>query len=572
MRLLLSAALCLSSTFLFVPSTARVASFSLFGSGSVSEEKKAATAATSSSASSPSSSSCSVPQGTVGWVDTKRGPTADEEDNKHDTNCPYFYVPVQLDGQAAAPFSVTPHESIDTAVNLYCSQFSSADCHSSLLQHWRTQHADFMRSYDKTHCESPAECVDYHFKLATTFAAKGFHEEASQHLLHVYTTKGPETMPFSVDMMLGNNLLFSDRLDQAMTAWDLAFGKAAQTFTEKLPDQITIVEHPYQQGIRAPNTTRFRMKHDLAQFHHLAAQGVFTMNFAQLITARYNQVFQELGGETNYERDAQLPLTLSDSQWSVVAPFYNRAIYKYPLPRVSSSVLPSVLNPNIDWQQVEQVYFSSVPHVVVIDNLFHPSVAHELQQFAERSTIWNVIKERGFMASYIDFGLGSPLLGQIAEEMKIAAPRIFCHLMKLQQAWAEKYDDLVPSGISVNSDTAAVNVNFWVTPDSASPAEGPLGGLLIYKVKPADSVSATELSLKQIDYANITVPYRFNRAVLYESEYLHGSGAFRVRPGYENRRVSFSLLFGKQGEACPAPPPPAAPAAATDANANVAGA
>jgi len=51
----------------------------------------------------------------------------------------------------------------------------------------------------------------------------------------------------------------------------------------------------------------------------------------------------------------------------------------------------------------------------------------------------------------------------------------------LVQMWGYKHDNKRnPAGITVHADDAAVNCNFWTTPDSAnlSPEEG--GGLRIY--------------------------------------------------------------------------------------------
>ena len=40
------------------------------------------------------------------------------------------------------------------------------------------------------------------------------------------------------------------------------------------------------------------------------------------------------------------------------------------------------------------------------------------------------------------------------------------------------------------------------------------------------------------------VPYRENRAVLFESRMFHSSDAPKFAPGYENLRINITLLFG----------------------------
>lgn len=87
----------------------------------------------------------------------------------------------------------------------------------------------------------------------------------------------------------------------------------------------------------------------------------------------------------------------------------------------------------------------------------------------------------GYLGSYIDFGMSAPLIQQISDELRMRMPRVFCQ-HTLHQAWAYKYDDLLQSGIAVHADSAAVNVNFWITPSDAN-LDPNSGGLVVYKVK-----------------------------------------------------------------------------------------
>ena len=83
---------------------------------------------------------------------------------------------------------------------------------------------------------------------------------------------------------------------------------------------------------------------------------------------------------------------------------------------------------------------------------------------------------------------------------------------------------------------AAINVNIWITPDDAS-LDKSSGGLVIYTAKPppdADFQSYntnTEKLIKEIieptNFANVTVPYRENRAVLFDSALFHHTDSFK---------------------------------------------
>jgi hypothetical protein len=45
----------------------------------------------------------------------------------------------------------------------------------------------------------------------------------------------------------------------------------------------------------------------------------------------------------------------------------------------------------------------------------------------------------------------------------------------------------------------------------------------------------------------VTVPYRANRAVIFDSNLFHKTDTIRFAPGYENRRVNITMLYGRRG-------------------------
>ena len=77
-------------------------------------------------------------------------------------------------------------------------------------------------------------------------------------------------------------------------------------------------------------------------------------------------------------------------------------------------------------------------------------------------------------------GLACPLLLQIADDLCQTFPDIFKD-HQLNQLWAYKYDSRL-TGIDVHADSAAINVNYWTTPETANldPASG---GLVVYDVE-----------------------------------------------------------------------------------------
>src|SRR5438874_251249 len=114
-------------------------------------------------------------------------------------------------------------------------------------------------------------------------------------------------------------------------------------------------------------------------------------------------------------------------------------------------------------------------------------------------------------------GFACPLLAQIADELRAAYPAIFLD-HPLLYAWSFKYDNRL-KGTKIHADFAAVNVNFWITPDQANlDAEG--GGLLVWDVAaPLDwdferynrDEGAIREFLRQRQAKSLRIPYQANR-------------------------------------------------------------
>ncbi len=121
----------------------------------------------------------------------------------------------------------------------------------------------------------------------------------------------------------------------------------------------------------------------------------------------------------------------------------------------------------------------------------------------------------------------------------------------MTQSWAYKYDSSL-TGIEVHADFAAVNVNFWIIPDTANlnPASG---GLVVYDaIAPLDwnfetynnDQNRIRTYLADQDSGEIIVPYGENRSVLFNSNLFHETDTFDFKQEYENRRINITMLFG----------------------------
>jgi hypothetical protein len=144
------------------------------------------------------------------------------------------------------------------------------------------------------------------------------------------------------------------------------------------------------------------------------------------------------------------------------------------------------------------------------------------------------------------------LLAQVAEELSATFADIFA-AHPLRYLWAFKYDSTM-DGIGIHADEAAVNVNFWITPGEAN-LDPEHGGLVIWdKAAPLEwdfakfnaDENAARAFLEKNDARPITVPYRANRAVIFDSNLFHKTDVIRFAPSYENRRINVTMLYGRR--------------------------
>jgi len=217
-----------------------------------------------------------------------------------------------------------------------------------------------------------------------------------------------------------------------------------------------------------------------------------------------------------------------------------------PGPRLAQpAVNPGRANIGVQWRKAS-------PQIVVIDDLLSQPALEGLRGFCLGSTIWRNTFEEGYLGAFPEDGFACPLLTQIAEELPSAFPDIFASL-PLQYLWAFKYDNRL-QGIKVHADFAAVNVNFWITPDFAN-LDPQSGGLVIWdQAAPSEwdfaayngEAAPIREFLARGEARSVRVPYRANRAVIFDSNLFHETDRMDFKPGYENRRINVTLLYGRR--------------------------
>lgn len=227
--------------------------------------------------------------------------------------------------------------------------------------------------------------------------------------------------------------------------------------------------------ISRPLTDEFRLitkpkiTHDIEQLRYLDARhGSSDGRFG-----RHAKVYQDIEREIDWGSEP-FKVSLTDEQYQRVQETYNRAFHVVDAP----SIHRGALNPNLDTAAITRQYFGTGPGVCYFDELLKPEALRSLWRFLMESTIWFHIEHpEGYVGAYVDDGLACPLLLQIASNLRAALSEIFGD-RQLKQLWAYKYSSTL-TGINLHADDAAVNVNFWISPDSAN-LNPERGGLIVY--------------------------------------------------------------------------------------------
>lgn len=207
------------------------------------------------------------------------------------------------------------------------------------------------------------------------------------------------------------------------------------------------------------------------------------------------------------------------------------------------AVSPDIAVAAVEWR-------TQKPQIAVIDNFLTPDALEGLRRYCLEEPVWHTSHRDSYLGAFLGRGFACPLLGQIAQELRNRLRHVFQDYT-LQEMWAFKYDSKL-TGINVHADEAAVNVNFWLTQDDAN-LDPDSGGLVIWDVAAPldwtfDTFNNDEAAIRDFLARSgarpIKIPYRANRAVIFDSDLFHQTDTIRFKDGYLNRRINVTLLYG----------------------------
>lgn len=359
----------------------------------------------------------------------------------------------------------------------------------------------------------------------------------------------------AVEAMAWRDLTVAGTLAQlySMATW------GSQWYPGPLADGIPVPSRVPRNQVSLP-----KLRHDIDQFHYLRAQPGAPSELDEILDA-YTELAERLepiGIEGRH--------LLTGEDEARIGRFYNRLVHVVQAPRTDHA-----LSRGWDPVEVEDRYLREPPGLVVIDGFLSPPALDLVRRFCLGSTVWSGTRyPEGRLGAFFVDGFNAPLLLQIAEEVRAAFPRLIGD-HPLRQLWAFKNAPSSLGGANTHADFAAVNVNFWVTP-TASNVDPATGGLTVYDVTAPLSWNFTtynerpdliESYLREHHARAIHIPYKENRAVVFNSDLFHATEPIQFRPEYEHRRINITMLYGDRNDDRHHPSAPAMSGAAVDGSA-----
>ncbi len=228
---------------------------------------------------------------------------------------------------------------------------------------------------------------------------------------------------------------------------------------------------------------------------------------------------------------------------------YGRMLADPPLMVHDEAPPARCLNRREDWRDVVDAFKGDGKGIACVDHLLTAEALAQLQRFCLRSTIWRRTYPLGYLGANPESGFFSPLLLQIAAELRQAIPEVLGAL-HLTYWWSFVCQHQRP-GIDIHADQSEVSLNFWITPDSAN-LQPDSGGLDVWDVAAPDDWSFGDYNrgdrdirafLRQEGARQTSFAYAENRALLFRGTIFHQTSATRFAEGFENRRRNVTMLF-----------------------------
>jgi hypothetical protein len=361
--------------------------------------------------------------------------------------------------------------------------------------------------------------------LASVYLEVGEHDKAL-HYASLAVQRDPSAAP-ARDVLAKVNVALKDYAS-ALKDYEAVAALAHEQRAEP-PDQYAIPAH-------------FAL-HNLEQLDHILSSNRDKQASAGGLTEKFNEFRGQLVDLIDGAN--------GEAPWAPLQGESSRIVVNPPYLKVSEERLPRYVNTSVDYRPIQQAIVTG-QKVQVIDDFLTPEALDQLRKFCLESTVWRHPYKFGYVGAFPQNGFASTSLFAIAEEFSAALGEAFDQY-QLAQWWAFVYDTKLP-GTDIHGDDADFSLNLWITPDSAN-LDPDGGGLDIWdKTAPSDwsyndynsGGDRVRQFLRDQNAESSIIPYRENRAVLFEGHLFHKTDDFTFAPGFENRRRSVTLLFRRR--------------------------
>lgn len=286
--------------------------------------------------------------------------------------------------------------------------------------------------------------------------------------------------------------------------------------------------------------SKARLLHDAAYIRFAEDRGLLDVSCLKPCLERLDALAAEMGEDDLRELSAEELVDLG--------PVYRRCLHLQEVAIPERIVDEDVLLDAVERfartdQEARFVYF---------DGLFTPDGLEALRTYLLYSTIWHndAQKGRGYLGAYATSGLMHPLVTRISATVERVLARVLDGA-GLRQIWC--YRNLGRSaGVGVHADFSAINLNVWLTPEAFN-LQPDSGGLVFYEKRaPADwsferfNGDDEGIAATIADAPRTRVPYRMNRAMIFDSALFHGSDRVLFENCFEGWRINMTMLFGER--------------------------
>ena len=441
---------------------------------------------------------------------------------------------------------------------------SYADARSNLGHVYRTQGnlEEAAKAYQAVLTINP-QSAETHNNLGVVFKEQGLYDKA------IWEYRAAlQVSPIHAEALNNLGVVYKEmgRLDEAKTSfqealqhkpqyanahyhlgltalWQRNLEEALRSFRRSA--DLTFTQSP---PVSLRSVAKARIKHDFEQLQFLLTHSLAT-DFPTAYVEGLEALYQRVLNDT----DSSWSLSLTPQEQQHIAPSFTRILHY----GMAEAIPEGTLNPELNVPEIEARYQEHQPEMMYVDQLLNQTALNSLRNFCLESTIWKRDYHNGYIGAFLATGFSCPLLLQISEELRIQFPNIFKNHL-LAQAWAFKHDS-ARQGLSMHADAAAVNVNFWITPDQAN-VDADSGGLIVWNKEAPDEWNFKEYNSQKNEWKirefltsqhaeALTVPHRQNRAVIFNSNLFHETDTLSFKERYEDRRINVTLLYGSRQKA-----------------------